>query len=328
MKIFVKNLSNSGASLTAYLHNISPELSTADIRPAVLIFPGGGYYSCSDREAEPIALAYSAEGYNAFVCRYSVGLEAGFSEAFEDAQEALALMHSNADEWNIDKEKIAVAGFSAGGHLAAAVAAMGSLRPTAVILGYPVVLASMGNFLGKTIPGIDEIIDENMPPVFAFATRNDRTVPIENTLALANALDKAECPFELHVFENGEHGFSLAKPHTANGIQSMHNPIAAQWFAMSVTWLKYHLGDFKLEHAPAANKTDAEELGIKTPLYILFRHEGCVKILEQTLPAVVEMAKANEMVKQVSIQDMASKAPEVFTEELLKKLDTLLCGQQ
>lgn len=201
MKIFVKNLSNSGASLTAYLHNISPELSTADIRPAVLIFPGGGYYSCSDREAEPIALAYSAEGYNAFVCRYSVGLEAGFSEAFEDAQESLALMHSNADEWNIDKEKIAVAGFSAGGHLAAAVAAMGSLRPTAVILGYPVVLASMGNFLGKTIPGIDEIIDENMPPVFAFATRNDRTVPIENTLALANALDKAECPFELHLHQ-------------------------------------------------------------------------------------------------------------------------------
>lgn len=237
MKIFVEQLRPQGAGLTAYLHDKSPELSTASVRPAILIFPGGGYYSCSDREAEPIALAYLAEGYNAFVCRYSVGAQPLFADAFEDAQAAMALLHAKCEEWDIDKNKIAAVGFSAGGHLASAIGTMGNIRPAALILGYPVILENMGQLLGKEIPSTNERVDDKTPPTFIFATRDDDTVPIANTLAFTGALEKEGIGFELHVFRSGAHGLSLAKPHVANGLRSMHNPTVKQTCSSSVCLL-------------------------------------------------------------------------------------------
>lgn len=124
MKYFVEKLTNENVALTGYIHDVSEELSNAKQRPAVLIFPGGGYFNCSDREAEPVALAYLAAGYQAFVLKYSVGKEKTFEQAFFDAKEAFSYLKNHAEELCIRKDKIAVAGFSAGGHLAAALGTM------------------------------------------------------------------------------------------------------------------------------------------------------------------------------------------------------------
>ena len=85
MLVFSRTVGDNDATLTCYVQEPSPELTTAAVRPAVLILPGGGYFMTSDREAEPVALAYLAEGFNAFVLRYSVGAESPFSMSFADA---------------------------------------------------------------------------------------------------------------------------------------------------------------------------------------------------------------------------------------------------
>ncbi len=73
MRTFVKELTNPGVTLTAYLPAASDEMPNYKTRPAILVIPGGAYMMCSDREAEPIALSFLAKGYAAFVLRYSVG---------------------------------------------------------------------------------------------------------------------------------------------------------------------------------------------------------------------------------------------------------------
>src|SRR3989304_3816830 len=149
MKTISFNLSHENVTLTSYLLDSSQEMPNTRLRPVVLVFPGGGYYACSDREAEPIALAFLAEGYQAFVLRYSIGENASFPRPLNDAEEALELIRVNADEWSVDPARIAVCGFSAGGHLAAALGTMGRVRPNALILAYPCILDSISASLSK-----------------------------------------------------------------------------------------------------------------------------------------------------------------------------------
>jgi acetyl esterase/lipase len=240
-------LDNKGVTLTAYLLDAADDLSNAKIRPAVLIFPGGGYYRCSDREAEPVAMAFLAEGYHAFVLRYSVGENAAFPKSLSDAEEALELLHKKAADWGVEPGKIAVCGFSAGGHLAAALGTMGRVRPNALVLGYPCILESMSETLAFRVPSLEQQVDAQTPSTFLFATANDSRVPVENTLAFASALDQTGVPFELHIFQDGAHGLSLAKPHTSNGSRPMVNAEAAAWINLCHAWLRRHFGEFPSE---------------------------------------------------------------------------------
>lgn len=229
----------SDITLTTYILDTSDEMSNMKIRPAVLVCPGGGYKFCSAREAEPIAMAFLAQGYNAFVLRYSIGKgKAAFPRPLEDAEAALELIRTNAEKWSIDKDKIAVIGFSAGGHLAAALATMGRVRPNAVILGYACILSSMSEILAEPIPSLDEYVDAKTPPAFIFASSADTGVPIENSLAFAAALNKAKIRFEMHIFEKGNHGFSLATPVVCSTKASLEaNRFTTGWFKMCVDWL-------------------------------------------------------------------------------------------
>ena len=229
----------SDITLTTYILDPSEEMPNMKIRPAVLVCPGGGYKFCSDREAEPIAMAFLAQGYNAFVLRYSIGEgKAKFPRPLEDAEAALELIRANAEKWSVVKVKIAVIGFSAGGHLAAALATMGRVRPNAVILGYACILSSMSEILAEPVPSLDEYVDAKTPPAFLFASSADTVVPIENSLAFAAALDKAKVRFEMHIFEKGYHGFSLANPVVCStkGVREA-NRFATPWFGLCVAWL-------------------------------------------------------------------------------------------
>ena len=139
MKITQIPMGTHNAQLTCYLQDPCTEMPALDRCPAILIFPGGAYAFCSDREADPVALAFLNAGYNAFVLRYSVSqncpVEEVYTNAFAEAQEAMDYLHQNAGDLHIDPEQIAVVGFSAGGHLAASVGTMGRVRPAAMLLG-------------------------------------------------------------------------------------------------------------------------------------------------------------------------------------------------
>lgn len=239
MKTWTELFSADGkVTLTAYLHEPSPEFRNGNCRPAVLIFPGGAYKFLSDREGEPIAAAFFAQGYQAFVLKYSIGEGKTFDDPLRDAEQALRRIRSMAEEWHLNPRQVAVCGFSAGGHLAAAVGVMGQERPNAMILGYPCILENMSSIFPFRVPSCDERVTADTPPAFIFHTADDETVPLENPLRFAAALDKAKVPFELHIFPHGYHGLALADGTTSNGYKGLVNETVAQWLPLSFRWLK------------------------------------------------------------------------------------------
>ncbi len=239
MKIDTLTLrANPNVTLTTYLLDASHEMPNASTRPAVLVFPGGGYRMCSDREAEPIAMAFLAQGYHAFVLRYSLNENAAFPRPLQDAEEALEVIRDNADAWGVRADQVAVCGFSAGGHLAAALGTMGRVRPNALILCYAVILDPASDLLPFPIPSLDQYVDEQTPPAFLFTTANDSLVPARHTLRFSSALDQAGVPYELHIYQDGVHGLSLAKPLTSSGYAAMVNPEAAGWMILCAAWLE------------------------------------------------------------------------------------------
>ena len=239
MKLIDIKLTNELARLTVYLPDKSPEYAHRDICPGVLVIPGGGYGMCSDREAEPIAFSFIAKGYAAFILRYTAGRDKGydFLMPFADVNEAMKTIHENAEEWGVDKEKIAAIGFSAGGHLCAAVSTMGDIRPAASILVYPCILESIGKILAFPVPGLDDKVDEKTPPAFIVSACADNLVPIENSLAYASALNKQGVPFEMHIYEKGYHGFSLADRTVYSKAEADYCAHIKGWFELCATWL-------------------------------------------------------------------------------------------
>ena len=137
-------LPETGVVLETYLTDnraVEPERR----RPLVLVFPGGGYAYRSDREAEPVALRLLGLGLQAVIVRYSVS-PARYPTALREAAEAVAYAHAHADEWLCDPNKVAVMGFSAGGHAAAHIGIRWqempqgkACRPDYMILCYPVI---------------------------------------------------------------------------------------------------------------------------------------------------------------------------------------------
>ncbi len=229
------------------------------IRPAIIICPGGGYGMVSEREAVPVAKAFVAAGYHAFILKYSVGEKAkDFRPLFQLAS-AIAEVRKNADEWGIDPNRIAVCGFSAGGHLAASLGTLyneekflkicpdlGNIRPDAMVLGYPVIAADEYAHVGSISRvsdsevgsekycwfGLDKRVDETTPPTFMWHTAEDATVPVENSLKFAAALSAVKVPFELHILPKGYHGMSVCTEEVGS-----YDPYNARWVEWCVTWL-------------------------------------------------------------------------------------------
>ena len=240
--MFVKtyNLTDDpNITLTAYIPDISEEMKNMKTKPSVLVLPGGAYKFCSDREAEPIALAYLAKGFNAFVLRYSLNEKSAFPTPLNDAQKALKFIRDNASEFCTDPQKIAVIGFSAGGHLAAALSTMPEEKPNACILGYPCILSSTSPILASVVESVTDYVTDKTPPTFIFAASNDGAVPIENSLSYAEALSRNGISFELHIFEDGDHGFSLGTDVVCASQEAQERcKPNTYWLDRSAQWLK------------------------------------------------------------------------------------------
>lgn len=228
-------------NLTAYTQSVGGAYDYITKRPAILVLPGGGYQYCSDREADSVALAYVQAGYQAFVLRYSVGEHSVWPNPLCDVEDALEMIRSRED-WHVYEDKVAVIGFSAGGHLAAAAATMSKKRPNAAILGYAVTNSDVKG-CNITAPDTTKYVDGKTCPCFVFATRTDELVPVQNSIDFIGALDKANVAFESHIYAYGPHGFSV-------GNSSVYNPKeplckrAPHWVKDSIGWLKDIFGDF------------------------------------------------------------------------------------
>lgn len=230
-------------TLTAYVTETEGEYRNVTARPAVIVIPGGGYQFCSDREADPVAMPFLAAGYDVFILRYSVGENAVWPTPLNDYDEAYEYIISRADEWKVMKDKIAVIGFSAGGHLAAAAATMAKHRPQAAILGYPVIREDTVQECEKTAPGIPEHVSYDTCPCFIFATRTDSVVPIQNTIDMLNALNQYQVSFECHIYSHGPHGFSTGDS-SVQGVDTIIAGRARDWVEDSIKWLRDVMGEF------------------------------------------------------------------------------------
>lgn len=245
------------ASLEGYLLDCEIMLGQEVDRPAILVCPGGGYLYCSPREAEPVALSYAARGFHAFILRYSVGWDAKGFAPLAEVSWAIGYIREHAEEWHIAPDKIAVCGFSAGGHLALSAGLLAENKPNAMILGYPATSAPNiphADFMLKLLEGREDVTDadaekydlvkqitKDAPPVFLAATADDLLTSY-GALPVAKAYSDLGMKYELHIFQYGPHGYSLANEVSADGSIQAVDPAFAQWQELSVQWLHKTFG--------------------------------------------------------------------------------------
>ena len=248
-----------------FLEVFAAESVYGEHRPAMLVFRGGGYAGiCHEREGEPIALAFMAYGFNAFVLHYSVGGgENVYPKQLREVALAIKHIKDNAEKYNINPDEVFTVGFSAGGHLAASSGVFwkreevthgidmpyGYNKPRGVIPVYPVInpeghLYSFEMLLGKKdasreeldYTSVDQHVDSDSAPAFLMHTFADGDVDVRNTLSHAMAYANAGVPFELHVYPNGPHGMGLANSITDMGNPAYNDPVIAEWVRLAAVW--------------------------------------------------------------------------------------------
>lgn len=228
-------------------------------RPAVLVCPGGGYSGCAPIEAEPVAMRFLAAGFNAFVLRYSV-YPSRYPKALEEVSKSVEMIREHADEWGIEKDKIAVCGFSAGSHLACSLGVFWNQepikteneanKPNAMILSYPVITSgekahrgSFNNLCGDDKELVEKMslekqVNKDTPKTFLWHTFSDAGVPVENSLLFANALREHDIPFEMHIYPEGRHGLSIVNKEVGLGDDEKVSRNAKGWIDLACSWLK------------------------------------------------------------------------------------------
>ncbi len=210
---------------------------------AVVICPGGSYTVLSYQgEGIRTAQEFMKNGIAAFVLKYRLPDDAIMIDKkigpLQDAQQAVKVVRENASKWGIDINRVGIAGFSAGGHLASTEATHfekalienpnnTNLRPDFLILVYPVISMqdnlthkdSRTNLLGPE--PTEEVINlfsnelqvsENTPPTYITHTADDKLVDVDNSITFFEALRHHNVPVEMHIYPKGGHGFVLAKP--------------------------------------------------------------------------------------------------------------------
>lgn len=255
----------TGATLHTYIPSNSQEIDMNRKKPNIILCPGGGYGFTSDREAEPVALRFMAQGYNAFVLRYSVA-PCRYPQQLLELSAAVAYVRRQCEVIQGDPEQVSVCGFSAGGHLAGSLGVLWQEnfiqeqlglkpeenKPNRLILSYPVITGgefahkgSFDNLLGPEASEIERAqlslekrVSTLTPPTFIWHTYQDAAVPVKNSLLFAEALTACDVPFELHIYTKGGHGLSLADASTAAPNSPwLINPHVESWFKLVIEWL-------------------------------------------------------------------------------------------
>lgn len=227
-------------------------------RPCVLVFPGGGYEHLSEHEGKTMAEYFNAHGYHAFVLHYRLAPYHRHPAMLCDALRSIRTIRHFAERYHVDPKKIAICGFSAGGHLAGAASTLfdhpfevsddidkESARPDAAILCYGVLSLCDGTHPGSRKNLLEGYSDEeytrlceylsaerhvtpDTPPMFLWHASDDPAVPAENSLHMALSLQAQHIPYALHIFPSGGHGKGLAPS----------VPYTNLWGELCCQWLK------------------------------------------------------------------------------------------
>lgn len=245
------------AAKLGFIPTLEPVVTGApgESRPAVLVLPGGGYGHHASHEAGPIAAWIGSLGLAGFVVRYRVWPHR-HPGPLQDAERAIRSVRANATAWGVDPKRVAVLGFSAGGHCAASVACLGQPgrpdhpdvierengRPDAAVLCYPVLSLQPWSHAGSreqllgTNPdpdlvrqlSLENAVTASTPPTFLWSTADDQSVSVFNCLHYAGALRRHGVPFALHIYPTGRHGMGLA----TDDVQ------VSQWTQACADWLR------------------------------------------------------------------------------------------
>ncbi|WP_370512561.1 pectin acetylesterase PaeX [Dickeya sp. ws52] len=229
---------------------------------ALLITPGGSYQRVVlDKEGSDLAPYFTQQGYTLFVMTYRMpadGHQEGADAPLADAQRAIRTLRSHATQWRIDPQRIGIMGFSAGGHVAASLGTRFaqtvypaqdeidhvSARPDFMVLMYPVIsmqenIAHAGS--RKALMGshpseaqierysAEKQVSAQTPPTFLVHAIDDPSVSVDNSLVMLSALRENKIPAEIHLFEQGKHGF---------GIRGTVGLPAAAWPQLLNNWIK------------------------------------------------------------------------------------------
>ncbi len=228
--------------------------------PAVIVVPGGSYKMlASIHEGREVADWFTSRGYTAFVLKYRLGPRYLYPVPLQDAQRAVRMVRSRAQEFGIDPDRIGMLGFSAGGHLTAMTATTAddgdpgakdpvdrlSSRLKFMVLVYPWLNAmelQQGHWISYCSVleiGPDKCgnytqysplkgVSAKTPPTFIFHTANDETVPVRASTSFFQALQNAGVPAELHVYASGPHGVGFAAK----------SPVLGTWPLLLEQWLR------------------------------------------------------------------------------------------
>src|SRR5580698_8263995 len=199
--------------------------SGKNTRAAVVVFPGGGYSILAiDLEGTEVCDWLNSAGITCVLLKYRVPNSGPYPKspaALEDAQRAMGIVREHAAEWHIDPHRVGVLGFSAGGHLAAALsthyetrlykpvdaADQISCRPDFAVIIYPGYLAMADKGFA---PNPDIHVTAQTPPTFLVQAEDD-PVHVENAVVYFMELKNAGVPAELHVYAQGGHGYGLRR---------------------------------------------------------------------------------------------------------------------
>lgn len=202
----------------------------------LIICPGGGYNMlCLDREGHWLAQRFARDGMTCAVLKYR---HFDQERAWLDAQRAIRFMRHHAAAWKLRSDAIGIGGFSAGGHLSVHAACRqdpAHARPVADAIDeqdsrpdFMLPIYAALRLAGRVALHPDCVVDAQTPPCFLVHGANDEIVAVENTLRFFDELQQAGVASEMHIYQDGKHGFDWSDPETAQGM----------WPAMFVHWLR------------------------------------------------------------------------------------------
>ena len=230
---------------------------------AIVIVPGGAYCFVSIREADPVAINYMNEGFVTITLNYTINKK--YPIPMQELGCAIDYIRNNCDKYFIDKDKISVIGFSAGGHLVSSFGYLcenekflnetnlvsKNIKPNCIISSYPVI--TMGEYthlLSKQIiTGEDEElikllsvenhITSSYPPTFVWTTKEDSGVPYENTLLFIDSLKKANVIHDYFIYQYLDHGLSIISPllYSKDVLQDIKMKEVSMWFNKSIDFI-------------------------------------------------------------------------------------------